>query len=302
MQYNKPALTTQNILDLLVSRWLYFEDIEWSRKYFDHIWYFRMTGYLKYFQDLSTDQFFEWICFNDVLDLYIFDRKLRLLTLDAIEKIEVSFKSNVSNYMCKKYGIFWYTDRSLFKLATQKDNEIYDRVTWNIQIAVWRSSAPFVKEYLHKYENEHLPSWMLMEELTLWDVSNLYNLLNESDAKEISKVYNTYFVDLRRWMHLCTTLRNISAHHWRLRNRKYVTRLRSKDVTFKNRYQFTVSNNNANEVIPNFFNSSLVLNYLLKKISPDSTWLHRLEELFVLYSNTKIESMWFQANWKESFG
>jgi abortive infection bacteriophage resistance protein len=35
--------------------------------------------------------------------LYIFDRKLRLLTLDAIEKIETSLKANINDYMTKEF-------------------------------------------------------------------------------------------------------------------------------------------------------------------------------------------------------
>lgn len=48
--------------------------------------------------------------FDDVLDLYVFDRKLRLLVLDALERVEVAVRSALTDHMSQAHGAFWYVD------------------------------------------------------------------------------------------------------------------------------------------------------------------------------------------------
>ena len=52
--------------------------------------------------------------FDAVLDLYIFDRKLRLLAMDAVERIEVAARSVISHVMCLYGGPHWYTNPAYF--------------------------------------------------------------------------------------------------------------------------------------------------------------------------------------------
>ena len=111
MKYTKPPLSIEQKITLLKERGLRIDNEERTYKYLTHIGYFRMTGYFKFFQDHITDTFQAGTTFDQVLNVYIFDRKLRLLTLDAIEKIEVSLKATISDYMSMKYGAFWYMDR-----------------------------------------------------------------------------------------------------------------------------------------------------------------------------------------------
>lgn len=54
--------------------------------------------------------------FDGVLDLYIFDRALRLLVLDAIERIEVAVRAALTDHMSLTYGRpHWYVDSSHFR-------------------------------------------------------------------------------------------------------------------------------------------------------------------------------------------
>jgi len=60
-------------------------------------------------------------------------------------------------------------------------------------------------------------------------------------------------------------------------------------------------NKKIEEVIPNYYNTSLVINYLLKHINKNFSRLEDLQKLFSEYSDINIEKMWFSWNWKNNF-
>ena len=54
-------------------------------------------------QDNGTDhRFRKGTQFDDVLQLYVFDRSLRLLVMDALERVEVAVRAAISNAMSLK--------------------------------------------------------------------------------------------------------------------------------------------------------------------------------------------------------
>lgn len=299
MRFTKPPLSIEEKITLLQGRGLLIPDIEKAKKYLNHIGYFRLTGYFKRYQDTTTNQFRKWTTFDQVLDLYIFDRKLRLLTLDAIEKIEVSVKSQIDNIMSTKYGCFWYMEKELFSLDTKTEENDYENfLSKTIEIKE-KSILTFIQAYNHKYKEEKiLPARMMLESCTLWGISLLFRLLKTNDAKDITQVYNTYYVDLRKRLQLIVNARNISAHHERLRNRKFITKPRVNDVIFKWKYILQKESEKI-EVDPNFFNLTLIIHYLLNSISHNNDRLDRLERLFNKHPDISLESMGFDKGRKQ---
>lgn len=297
IKFTKPVKTIDEKIELLQQRWLIINDINDVKHDLQHIGYFRMTGYFKFFQeiidDIQTDTFIKGTTFQQVLDLYIFDRKLRLLTLDAIEKIEVSFKASINDYMSENFWCFWFLDESLFSLEKQENKDLYK---WFIDI-VKRiqkdKKAIYVKEYFKKYDEDFLPAWMVFEELTIWNVSTILNILKSDHAKEISHSYNAYYVDIRKWLNLITQVRNISAHHSRLWNNGYKVRPRVQDTMFKEK--FVLENlNGMVEVKSNYYNTFLIIEYLLRTINKWLSWSDDLIHLFDQYPNIPKEKMWFE--------
>lgn len=301
-KFEKPPLNIDEKIKLLEERWLIIEDKEGSKHDLLHIWYFRLTWYFKYFQDKDTNIFKNWTTFKEVTDLYSFDRKLRLLTLDAIEKIEVSLKSNINYTLYKDYWAFWYLDKKLFSLDKNETLDIYNDFIKKINEIQKKQKSIFVKEYFSKYEEEFLPSWMLFEELTIWNISTILNILKSEHSKKIALNYNTYYVDLRKWLNLLVQVRNISAHHSRLWNNDYKVRPRIEDVIFKDLFLLE-ENWSKKEVIPNYFNTCLIINFLLKNINKnlEMHWLENIINLFEKFPWIDISKMWFTDNWKDKF-
>jgi abortive infection bacteriophage resistance protein len=95
MKFNKPVYTTEQHIELLESRGLTFLDRDRAKRYLLTIGYYRLSAYFLPFQ-VAPNQFKERTTFTDVLNLYIFDRKVRLHVMDALERIEVAIRSVLS--------------------------------------------------------------------------------------------------------------------------------------------------------------------------------------------------------------
>lgn len=83
--YDKRPLNEDELLNLLGERGLRIPDRGRAARYLRHIGYYRLSPYMRPLQASSTDhRFREGTQFDDVLRLYVFDRSLRLLVMDAL--------------------------------------------------------------------------------------------------------------------------------------------------------------------------------------------------------------------------
>jgi abortive infection bacteriophage resistance protein len=109
-KFNKLAFLSSQLLELLISRGLLNHDIERTERYLKFIGYYRLSAYFLPYQN-ATDKFKNNIFFDDILNLYIQDRKLKTLIMDAMERVEVAIRSSISNFLSCKIGSHWYLDR-----------------------------------------------------------------------------------------------------------------------------------------------------------------------------------------------
>lgn len=89
--YCKPALTIEQQIDLLVSRGLTIPDRDKALHYLNYIGYHRLSGYFLTFQQnapgVEPHSFKKNVTFKNILDIYIFDRELRLHTLTYLRNL-----------------------------------------------------------------------------------------------------------------------------------------------------------------------------------------------------------------------
>jgi len=116
-RYEKPVLNIDQQLELLVKQGLLVKNPKRVLHYLRFIGYHRLSGYFRTFQLQNTSEhiFKKGTTFDSIISLYIFDRKLRLLVMDAVERIEVAVRTTISSTMCEKYGPHWYLKPMLFK-------------------------------------------------------------------------------------------------------------------------------------------------------------------------------------------
>ena len=86
-------------MQLLKSRGLIINDEQRAEAYIQNIGYYRLSAYMLPFLTMpKTNHIFKpGVTFDNVLDLYRFDKKLRVLLFNEIEKIEIAFREAVAN-------------------------------------------------------------------------------------------------------------------------------------------------------------------------------------------------------------
>ena len=114
MEYQKPWLSYEQQADRLEERGLAFDRADLVAHLAD-VGYYRLSGYWYiYKQNPGSDDesFAPGTSFEKVWDLYTFDRQLRLITLDAIERVEVYMRTQLAYRLAETAGPFGYLDRS----------------------------------------------------------------------------------------------------------------------------------------------------------------------------------------------
>ena len=112
--YDKRPLSIQTQIERLKGRGLIIDDEKLAVDYLSNISYYRLRAYTYPFQDntnLENDHKFirSDIHFKDIIDLYCFDRRLRSLIFNAIEKIEVALRARITQRYCESCDdSHWY--------------------------------------------------------------------------------------------------------------------------------------------------------------------------------------------------
>ncbi len=267
IDYIKPFLTIQAQITQLKSRGMQFQDEEKAAYYLENLNYYRLSAYwLPFEKDHATHTFNEDTVFERVLELYIFDRELRLLMLDAIERIEVSVRSRFAYEISQKYGTHPHLDHTLFR-----PQDRYRKTLDKLKGEISRSKEPFIKHFNDKYSEELPPIWASVELMTLGQVSNWFSTIKfRQDRQLIAKYYDLDEKVLSSFLHHLTIIRNICAHHSVLWNKKLTLEF---VIPRSMQEQFNIEEKRR------LFNTFVMVSHLMDKISGDNHWRIRLETL-----------------------
>ena len=143
MRFNKSHKTVDEQIELLRSRGMVIDDQDTARHYLSHLNYYRLSGYwLPFESDHQNHIFRDGTHFKNVLNLYIFDRELRLLVLDAIERIEISLRTQWVYWMAEDYGPHGYLDHQLSQNPRWFQKNLDD-----LKSEISRSKEVFIEHY-----------------------------------------------------------------------------------------------------------------------------------------------------------
>ena len=123
MRYSKQPLDFADILKLLKSHGLIIQNESKAIECLKVISYFRLDNYFHPMEsDKALHTFKSNSYFENAVDLYTFDSKLRSLIFSAIQSIEIALRSKMIHHFSLSYGAFWFTDDTLFKSRDIFDN------------------------------------------------------------------------------------------------------------------------------------------------------------------------------------
>lgn len=271
----KPWLTPKSQLTLLKERGLIVSDDKRALHYLQTLGYYRLSGYFYPFRELKDgiriDAFIKNSQFDDVLKLYLFDKGLRLLAFDALERIEMAIRTDIAHTLGSRHPNahempehldFEFTQRFYDKKYSQKS--LHQKWLDKYDGLIARSKTQdFIAHHLDKYGR--LPIWVACEILDFGALSHLYGGMKPKDRQKIATKYQTDERLLIQWLRSLNFVRNVVAHHGRLWNLNIVERS-----------DFNKSFANIGLENHKTFGYFYVMAHLLSVISPKSTWKLRL--------------------------
>lgn len=220
MRYSKPAISLQKQVASLKAKGLSFINEQEAETTLSRISYYRLRAYTYPFQDNTVPMhpFIVSITFEEIIALYRFDRALRVLVFDAIEKIEIALRTQIIYHFAMTYGSHWQTDPNLYR-----DTALFTKHLGNLQVEVDRSEETFIKHYKAKYTSpSQPPCWMSLEVASMGTLSKIYQNLKKGPEKQaVADSFGLPEINImENWMFCFSSLRNICAHHGRLWNRR----------------------------------------------------------------------------------
>src|SRR5674476_641863 len=116
MKYTKLPISIPYQISKLKQRGLSFADEQKAANYLSNISFYRLRAYTYPFQDNNeaNHPFIKKVSFEDIMHLYVFDRQLRLLLFNAIEKIEIAFRTQIIYQYAMVHGSHWHLKRELY--------------------------------------------------------------------------------------------------------------------------------------------------------------------------------------------
>jgi abortive infection bacteriophage resistance protein len=287
--FTKPATTYQEQVELLKQRGMLFEDEAMACFYLEHLNYYRVGAYwLPFEADHGTHQFQPGTRFKDVLDLYRFDRELRLLIMDAIERIEVSVRAHWAYVLSHHHGPHAHLDAALANDVTRWQDNLR-KLTKEVN----RSDEVFIRHLKRTYAEALPPVWAVCEVMSLGLLSKWYgNLQPMTTRSGIASVYRLDEAVLGSWLHHLSLVRNICAHHSRLWNREFKVIPKLPGNKPKGL---------SSQFVPGsrkLYNTLVILLYWMDTIAPVHTWRERLTEL-LLRNESRLNAMGFPQQWQE---
>ena len=297
MEYLKPSLTIEAQADQLMARGLVADRIELIKR-LSAVSYYRLSGYLHGFREAEGSNYREGTNLTEVWSRYCFDRRLRVLVLDAVERIEVAVRTQTIYHFSHIHGAFGHCcEENLPNLDVDK----YIKWRESLEVESSRSKEIFKKHFFKKYGKSHknLPIWMVAELMSMGTLLTLYTGSDSEVQKKVADHFGLPDALFISWIRSLYAARNICAHHSRFWNRElgYPPGLPNKNK-FPEWHQVReedgkklLTNNRCGVIL-------FILRDMLATISPSSQWHCRVESLFQEYPNIPLLSMGLPEGWQ----
>lgn len=229
--YNKLPLTYDQQVQKLITNGMIIHNKAWAKTVLQKYGYYRLSAYwypyrVRDRQGMVTSRFSPGTTFEDAINLYYFDCKLRALILAAIEVVEPVIRTSITYHMAHTYGAF-----GLYNPKTFHPQFTHVSFVTKLDEDVKNSSDQFIYHFKNKYQSyPQIPIWMATELMTLGAISKMYSGLQNDpgnskfDKKAVADTFGLHHKQFGSWLHVLTYIRNTCAHHGRVWNKKLIIR------------------------------------------------------------------------------
>ena len=221
--------------------------------------------------------------------MYRFDRQLRLLMFNQIEKIEIAVRSAIVNITSRETGNpFWMTEPSCFY-----DANTFVKTKQLIDAELAKSREDFIEHFRNTYSDPYPPAWMLAEILPLGVLTKIYNNIKSNHIrKRIAQEFSLGIPVFNSWMTIITVARNNCCHHARVWNRTFALQV----LTMRRMTNPWIS-------IPvnqrKVYFSLCIIKFFLNIISPNNDMKTKVISLLSEYPSIDLNAMGFPCGWEK---
>ena len=290
MPYDKAFQMPIQLVHLLKSRGLLISDIDKAVRYIKNIGYYRLSAYMYPLlqKPKSEHRYKEGASFNQIMMLYRFDKKLRMLLFNEIEKIEVAVRNVIVDCGCEITGdAFWMTNQNNFK-----DIQKFNHTEKLIEAEIKHSREDFIVHFKQKYVEKYPPAWILSQVLPFGVITSVYgNIKNMRLKKKVAQRFGLQVSPFESWLTIVALTRNACCHHARVWNKR-------------NTIHPMIPNHLLNPwiVLPTnslrVYFDLCIIKYFINIISPGNDMTHKLKTLFLDFPEVDSVAMGFPIGWE----
>lgn len=289
--FTKPYSSPEQIVQILKSRGLLMEDEHKVESYLLNIGYHRLSAYIfPFYKSPKSDLILkEGTTFGQVLTLYRFDKKLRILLFNEIEKIEVAIRSVLANIGCQELGDkYWITKPEYFA-----NEDKFNQTLALIEKELASSKEDYIEDFKHNYIENYPPAWMITEVLSFGNLNYIYsNISSNQLMKRIAAYFGLKPQVFTSWLTVLANLRNMCCHHARVWNRDFMLNPAEPRKTSKAWIDTSLINKKR------IFYRLCIIRYFLSSISPSNSFNEKVTCLLESFPSIDIAAMGFCEDWK----
>ena len=284
-----PPASINDQIARLIQRGMLIPDHDRATYFLGNVSFYRLRGYLEPFVDQTAignpRPFLPNTSLDSVIERYDFDRQLRTLLLDAFNHIEISIRTQWTYHLAYtgKGGEQSHLNPNLFSQR------------------YYRNLASLYREYehhgsrIHFYEFANCPIWVITEVMSFGQLSLWYGDTNRQVRRLVAQHYQLDERILQALLRHLAPVRNFCAHHERLWDREFITKLTipKRMGAFTNPRTFFNQADNAK-----LYNSLVMIAHLTRVITGNTEWPQSLVALMNQYRNIPQNRMGFVSGWQ----
>ncbi|WP_299233930.1 Abi family protein [uncultured Bacteroides sp.] len=292
--FTKPYSSPKQIVQILKTRGMLMEDEQKVENYLMNIGYHRLSAYIYPFYKSPKDDLVlkDGTTFKQALTLYRFDKKLRILLFNEIEKIEVAIRSILANIGCQELGDkYWITKPEYFANADK-----FNQTLAIIEKELTSSKEGYIEDFSRNYVESYPPAWMIMEVLSFGNLNYIYsNIASNKLMKRIAGYFGLKPQVFTSWLTVLANLRNMCCHHARVWNRDFML------TPAEPRKMSSIWIDTSKIDKKRIFYRLCIIRYFLASVSPNNNFNEKIANLLACFPSVDITAMGFYKNWKDEY-
>lgn len=279
----KPFKEYNELLEVLVERKMVINDPLRAQRKLTQVGYYRLSGYwytARKFEQVDRhtrvyqNEFRSNTAFEDVFNLYLFDKHLRLEISDAIERIEIFLRTIIAHELGSIDPLAYLDKKQFSKSAFDLTSKIPNYDEW---IERHNNLLESSKEdcIVHYRKNKlPIPIWVACEAWDFGTMSKLFSMLKDKNKDLIcSRIDIDNRNALENWLINLNGIRNRCAHHSRIFNKPIL-----RGLILPRKGYFNLLSLSQKEK-DRLYGLITVMWFLLKKIGNNSRWIYRIADL-----------------------